>query len=109
MMLGATDLTGKLDILRHDGNPPGVDGAQVGVFEQRHQVGLGSFLHGNERAALETNAPDKVQIDGNFTNEALEGKFTDQEISGLLVSTDLAKSDGTCKSKLSMLWQNFEY
>ena len=84
-MLGATDLTGKLDILRHDGSSPGMDGAQVGVFEQRHQVCLGGFLHGNERAALETNSPDKVQINGDFANEALEGKFTDQEISGLLV------------------------
>ena len=30
----ATDATGKLDVLRHDGDTLGVDGAQVGVFEQ---------------------------------------------------------------------------
>ena len=30
----ATDATGQLDVLRHDGDALGVDGAQVGVLEQ---------------------------------------------------------------------------
>ena len=40
----ATDAAGQLDVLGHDGDALGVDGAQVGVLEQTDQVGLGSLL-----------------------------------------------------------------
>ena len=42
----ATDAAGQLDVLGHDGDTLGVDGAQVGVLEQADQVGLGRFLAG---------------------------------------------------------------
>lgn len=40
----ATDSARQLDVLRHNGHTLGVDGAQVCVFEQTHQVGLTRFL-----------------------------------------------------------------
>ena len=40
----ATDSARQLDVLRHDGDALGVNRAQVGVFEQTDQVGLGGFL-----------------------------------------------------------------
>ena len=40
----APDTAGQLDIFRHDGHPLGVDGAEVGVLEQTHQVSLASLL-----------------------------------------------------------------
>ena len=40
----STDPPGELDVLRHDGDSFGVDGAQVGVLEESNQVGLGCFL-----------------------------------------------------------------
>ena len=39
-----TDTAGKLDVLWHDGDTLGVDGAQVGVLEEADQVGLGGLL-----------------------------------------------------------------
>jgi len=36
----------QLDVLGHDGDPLGVDGAQVGVLEQTHQVRLAGLLQG---------------------------------------------------------------
>ena len=44
--LGAlsADTAGQLDVLGHDGDTLGVDGAQVGVLEQTDQVGLASLL-----------------------------------------------------------------
>jgi hypothetical protein len=36
----ATDAAGELDVLGHDGDALGVDGAQVGVLEEADQVGL---------------------------------------------------------------------
>ena len=40
----ATDPPGQLDVLGHDGDTLGVDGAQVGVLEQPNQVGLAGLL-----------------------------------------------------------------
>jgi hypothetical protein len=34
----ATDTSGKLDILWHDGNSLGVDGSKVGIFEKADKV-----------------------------------------------------------------------
>ena len=44
----ASDASGQLNVLRHDGDTLGVDRAQVGVLEQADQVGLGSFLQERE-------------------------------------------------------------
>ena len=41
----ATDTSGQLDILRHDGDTLGMDGAQVGVLlKQTNKVGLAGLL-----------------------------------------------------------------
>ena len=40
----AADPPGELDVLGHDGDPLGVDGAQVGVLEEAHEVGLRCLL-----------------------------------------------------------------
>ena len=48
----ATDAACQLDVLRHDGDALGVDGAQVGVFEQADEVGLGCLLEGRGQRSL---------------------------------------------------------
>lgn len=40
---------GQLDVLGHDGDTLGVDGAQVGVLKQADQVSLASFLLGQRK------------------------------------------------------------
>lgn len=40
----AADSSSQLDVLGHDGDPLGVNCAQVGVLEQSNQVGLAGFL-----------------------------------------------------------------
>ena len=44
---------GQLDILGHDGDPLGVDGAEVGVLEEADQVGLAGLLQGSNSCRLE--------------------------------------------------------
>ena len=46
----AADPPGQLDVLGHDGDPLGVDGAQVGVLKEADQVGLGSLLKNKFKA-----------------------------------------------------------
>ena len=38
------DSPGQLDVLGHDGDSLGMDGAQVGVLKQTNKVGLRCFL-----------------------------------------------------------------
>ena len=40
----SSDTPGQLDVLWHDCHPLCVDGTQVGVFKESHQIGLRSFL-----------------------------------------------------------------
>ena len=89
----SADTAGELDVLGHDGDTLGVDGAQVGVFEESYEVGFGSFLEGHDGRALETEI--SLEVLGDFTDQALEGKLADEELSALLVTTDLTESDGS--------------
>ena len=38
------DSPGQLDVLGHDGDMPGMDGAEVGILKQSHEVCFGSLL-----------------------------------------------------------------
>ena len=86
----ATDAAGQLDVLGHDGDTLGVDGCQVGVLEQTHQVGLSSLLQGQHCAALEAQV--SLEVLGDLTHQALEGQLADQQLSALLVLADLTQS-----------------
>lgn len=70
-----------------------MDGAQVGIFKEGDEVGLDGFLKGTNGGRLE--AEIGLEVLSNLTDQALEGKFADQELGGFLVATDLTESDGT--------------
>ena len=86
------DAAGELDVLGHDGDPLGVDGAEVRVFEETDEVGLGGFLEGEDGAALE--AKIRLEVLGDLADEALERELPDEELRGLLVAADLPEGDG---------------
>ena len=89
----STDTAGKLDVLWHNGDTLGVDGAQVGIFEKTNQVSLRCFLESHIGARLETQV--SLEVLGDFTDKTLEGQFADQQFGGFLVTTDLTESDCT--------------
>tara|TARA_R110002003_G_scaffold433_2_gene19696 strand:- start:6648 stop:7085 length:438 start_codon:yes stop_codon:yes gene_type:complete len=76
-----------------DGDTLGVDGAQVGVLEERDEVGLDGLLKSTNGGRLE--AEIRLEVLGNLTDKALEGQLADEELGRLLVATDLTESDGT--------------
>jgi hypothetical protein len=82
-----------LDVLRLDGDTLGVDSAQVGIFEEGDEVCLDGFLESTDGRRLETEVGLEVLSD--FTDKTLEGELSDQELSRLLVTTDLTESDGS--------------
>jgi hypothetical protein len=87
----ATDAAGQLDVLGHDGDALGVDGAQVGVLEQADEVGLAGLLQGHDGRALEAQV--RLEVLCNLAHETLEGQLADQQLRALLVATDLAQGN----------------
>ena len=89
----SSDSSGQLDVLWHDGDSLGVDGAQVSILEKTNKVGLSSLLKGKNGRSLESKVG--LEVLGDLSDKSLEWKLSDQKLGGLLVSSDLSKSDGT--------------
>ena len=70
-----------------------MDGAEVGVLEESNEVRLSGLLEGENRRALEAEV--SLELLGNLANQALERELADEELSGLLVATDLTESNST--------------
>ena len=89
----SSDSSSQLDIFWHNGDSLGVDGAQVGVFEEADQVSFGGFLKSHDGRALESEIG--FEILGNFSDQSLEWKFSHEQFGGFLVSSDFSESDGS--------------
>ena len=89
----SADSAGQLNVLWHDGDALGVDGAQVGVFKETNQVSFASFLESHHSRALETQIGLKILSD--FSHKTLEGQLADEQLGRFLVPTDFTKSDCT--------------
>jgi len=76
-----------------DGDSLGVDGAKVGVFKERDEVSLNGLLESTDGRRLEAKVG--LEVLSNFTDETLERELSDEELSGLLVTTDLTESDSS--------------
>jgi hypothetical protein len=87
------ETAGELDVLALDGDTLGVDGAEVGVLEEGDEVRLNGLLESADGRALEAEVGLEVLSD--LTDKTLEGQLADEELSRLLVATDLTESDGT--------------
>jgi len=88
-----TEAAGKLNVLRLNGDTLGVDGAKVGILEERDEVGFDGFLKRTDGRALKAEVGFEVLRD--FTDKTLEGQLSDQKLGRLLVTTNLTQSDGT--------------
>ena len=65
-----------------------MDGAQVGVFEETDEVALGGFLEGEDSGGLESEV--SFELLGDFSDESLERKLSQQQVGGLLVFSDFS-------------------
>jgi len=97
----SSDSSCQLNVLVHDGHSLGVNGAKVRVLKETNEVGLRGFLEGSNGRRLESQISLVVLSD--FTDESLEGQLSDQELSRLLVLSDLSESDGTGLESVGLL------
>lgn len=111
----------QLDVFGHDGDSLGVDGTQIGIFKQPHQVrftglllrtratGLASLpqkpgrrpprhqafvshLKGTDGRTLKPQVG--LEVLGDLPHQPLERQLPDEQLSRLLVATDLSQSHG---------------
>jgi hypothetical protein len=68
-------------------------GTEVGILKEGDEVSFNGFLQSTDGGALESEVGLEVLSD--LTDQALEGELSDEELSRLLVTTDLTESDGT--------------
>jgi hypothetical protein len=101
--LGAlpADAAGELDVLGHDGDALGVDGAEVGVLEQADEVSLGGLLQRGDGGGLEAEVGLEVLRD--LADQALEGQLADEQLRALLVLADLAQRHGARAEAVRLL------
>ena len=88
----ASDSSGELHVLGHDGHSLGVDGAKVGVLEQAGKVSLGGFLEGEYGGRLESEVVLELRCD--LTDESLEGQLSNEKLGALLELSDFSECDG---------------
>src|SRR6185437_7800300 len=81
---------GETHVLCHYGNSLGMQGAEVGVLKQVHQVGLGSFLQCLYSSRLETQV--RLVVLGHFSHQPLEGQLPYEKLAALLVLANLSQS-----------------
>jgi len=67
-----------------------VDSAQVGVLKQTDEVSLTGLLESSNGSRLEPKI--SLEVLSNFSHQTLEGQLPDEQLSGLLVSSDLPES-----------------
>ena len=75
----STDPPGQLDVLGHDGDTLGVDGAQVGVLEQTDEVSLAGLLESHDSRGLESQV--SLEVLGDLPDQTLEGQLADEQLS----------------------------
>ena len=79
----------QLDVSGHDGYSLSVDGTQITIFKQTHQVRFASLLQRADGGTLELQVG--LEILGDLPHQPLERQFPDQKLGGFLVTTDFSK------------------
>ena len=78
-----------------------MDSREVGILKETNEVSLGSFLESKDSAALEAQV--SLEVLGNFTDESLERKLTDEQFSALLIATDFSESYSSGSEPVGLL------
>ena len=91
----------QLNILGHDGNPLGVNGAQIRVFEEADHVSLARLLNREDRLRLEPQIGLVLRC--NLADQPLEGQLANEQLSRLLELADLSEGDRARSEPMRLL------
>ena len=88
----ASDSSGQLHVFSHHGDSVGVDGTEVGVFEEASEIGFSGFLESDQGLGLESEFI--VDTRSERSHDSVEWSSWQQHIGRLLISLDFSESDG---------------
>ena len=97
-----TDSSGQLYILWHDGYAFGMNGTEICVFKEPHEVGLGSFMEAQYGSGLKPQIGLVVLCD--LLHQPLERCFSDEQVRRLLVFSNLPESHGSRPVSVRLLY-----
>ena len=91
-LLTAPDATGEPDVLLEDCDAPGMNRAEVGVFEEADEIRLRGLLHGEQsiRRPPEIIARPLIVL-RDLPNQPLERLLTEEKLGRLLVPANFAQ------------------
>ena len=84
------DSSCQLNVSRHDGNSPGMDGTQVGIVKQPDKVCLRGFLETQYRRRLESQVC--LVVLGDRPHHPLERQLSNEQCCAPLEMTDVLQS-----------------
>lgn len=82
----------QLDVFGHNGDSLGVDGTQIGIFKQPHQVCFTGLLKRTNGCTLKPQVG--LEILGDLPHQPLERQLPDEQLGRFLVTTNLSESHG---------------
>ena len=78
-----------------------MDGSEVGILEETNEVSLSGLLESQNSARLEAEV--SLEVLSNLSDESLERELSDEELSALLIASDLSQSHGTRSVSVGLL------
>ena len=88
-----TDSAGKLNVFWHNGDSLGMNSTQVCILKETNQVSFWCFLESHNSWRLKSKI--SLEVLSNFSNQSLERKFSDQEFSWFLISSNFSQGPDT--------------
>ena len=84
----------ELNISNHDGDSFGVNGCQIGIFEQMDEIIFRGFLQGHQGLACPAKllAWTSEMVLGHLSHESGKGQFPQQQISRPLITLHHTKT-----------------
>lgn len=78
-----------------------MDSAKIGILKETNQVRLRGLLKGSNGGGLESEV--SLEVLSDLTHQALEGELADEEVSALLVATDLTEGNSSWPEPVGLL------
>ena len=100
-LLAAPETTGEPDVLLEDRDAPGMNSAEVGVFEEADEKRLRGLLHGEQGIRRPPKIGAKVLRD--LPNQPLERLLTEEKLGRLLVPANFAQGHGARPETVRLL------
>merc|ERR1712156_1380941 len=100
----SSDSSCQLDISWHNGYSFCMNGAQVGILHETNKIGFRCFLKCHDSTGLKSQI--SFVILSNLTNQTLERQLSQQQFSGLLVSSDFSQGYSSWSISMGFLYSS---